>query len=215
MQKLDESIKLRDYSKNLLNTLKLQQLNINKSVNEITVNEFNPIELNELISSINNFKTNINAASSSSMKIQTSVQKSVSFSETLIASPRRRAKSVPPKLGTNKKKKTSKKSVKKKLKLPRSILKRQLSFDTTDNTDTDSMDDETKNLFNEISDFYLKNNEYSINIKDINKNDKQSLIQCLTKTRQKYLNHVYNDSNDSNIDFEEYKKKVNFSFFYG
>ena len=65
-----ESLKLRDYSKNLLNALKLQQLNINKSVNEISKNnnnnnnnnsgEFNPLELNNLISNINNFKTSIN-----------------------------------------------------------------------------------------------------------------------------------------------------------
>ena len=219
-----ESLKLRDYSKNLLNALKLQQLNINKSVNEISKNnnnnnnnnsgEFNPLELNNLISNINNFKTSINAAVNTTA--DNGMQKSVSFSENLVASPRRRrAKSVPPKLNSDVKppvKKTIKK-LKKKKTPTRSILKRQqISIDTTD---TDSMDDETKSLYDEINEFYLKNNEYALNIRDINKNDKQSLIDCLTKSRQKYLNHVYNDSNDvSTIDYEEFKKKVNFSLFF-
>lgn len=216
-----ESLKLRDYSKNLLNALKLQQLNINKSVNEISKknNEFNPLELNNLISNISNFKTNVDAAANTTVESTGGVgaQKSVSFSEKLVASPRRRAKSVPPKLLNPRKPSPGKKSSRKqkKKKTPRSILKRfqQISIDTTD---TDSMDEETKSLYNEINDFYLKNNEYSINIRDINRNDKQSMIQCLTKSRQKYLNHDYNDStNDSsNIDFEELRKIVSlFSLF--
>jgi hypothetical protein len=210
-----ESVRLRDYSKNLLNALKLQQLNINKSVHEISKNnsgEFNPLELNNLISDINNFKTSVNAAVNTGT-VDNGMQKSVSFSENLVASPRcRRAKSVPLKLNSDVKsaKKTSKKLKKKKIPT-KSILKRQqISIDTTD---TDSMDDETKSLYDEINEFYLKNNEYSINIRDINKNDKQSLIDCLTKSRQKYLNHVYNDSNDiSTLDYEEFKRKVKLIF---
>jgi hypothetical protein len=207
-----ESVRLRDYSKNLLNALKLQQLNINKSVHEISKNnsgEFNPLELNNLISDISNFKTSVNAAVNTGT-VDNGMQKSVSFSENLVASPRcRRAKSVPLKLNSDIKpaKKTSKK-LKKKKTPTRSILKRQ-QISIIDTTDTDSMDDETKSLYDEINEFYLKNNEYSINIRDINKNDKQSLIDCLTKSRQKYLNHVYNDSNDiSTLDYEEFKRKV-------
>jgi hypothetical protein len=210
-ESLIESLKLRDYSKNLLNTLKLQQLNINKSVNGIFENDnsktiktqFNHLELNSMISDINNFKTNIaTAAAGANSNIS---QKSVSFSEKLIASPRRRrAKSVPLRLGSTKLNKKTKKSVRQKTKSPRPILKRQ--YRKFDASDSDSMDDETKTLYYEINDFYLKNYEYSINLKDINKYDKKSLVECLTKTRQKYLNHDYDESNDSNLNFDEFKK---------
>jgi hypothetical protein len=151
--------------KSLINTQRttreaMSMLAKDDNIDETSLNKNLRTKIDEI-----RFKELINKSNSNS--------KSVSFSDYLLGSPRRRARSASPKFSS-----TGKQSRKKSSEPTKSILKKQL--DLEDSLQTKSRD---------------------------------KLIKCLSNTRQKYLNHVYDESfADSESDHvsKMLKEKLNF-----
>jgi hypothetical protein len=169
----DDSTILQDYTKNLLNSLKQQQIKTNYSLNRIqsdpTDYPYKPTIQNDSRCLLKSFNQDVKKKLFKfDLDKLVKAQKTVSFNdymnETVTRARRRqrRCRSLSPRTHASL-------HLPSKHHSPKSILKKNAY-----ETDTDDYEN------------YVK-------FKNLAKTDRSAYIECLTKSRQKYLNYLYND----------------------